>query len=204
VLAPSWDVLSRDSNGRSSIWLLGFIFLIVTERVIGQSDKVLEEIGIIGSVLDERSPFDIITLNSEAGGRSVRVNLIDFPERKLPASPKETDKFRVTFPVLPGQTFEIAWRDIAAVVLYEQLILKQANMLLEKKRFSEAFEHLSFLQKNYPQTSGLSKLRRDFLYRSAIDMAGQKRLPKRQGHRENPGCYLQRLQSINRILLYVE
>jgi len=141
-----------------------------------QRDKLMDEIGVVGSVLDE-APFDIITLKKTEESRSIKVNPIDFPNRKIPDSPKETDKFRVTFPLFPDRIYEILWRDIEKVTLFEDLILQRANTLLGQKKFSEAFEHLDFLLKNYPQTVGLSKLRRDFLYRSAIDMAAQQQLP---------------------------
>ncbi len=143
-------------------------------------DKLLEEIGVEGSVLDE-APFDIITLKKDEQGRSVKVNPIDFPNRKVPEAPKDTDRFRVVFPLFAGRVYEIQWKDIEKVILYEELILQRATALLEQKKFSEAFEHLDFLIKNYPQTQGLSRLRRDFLYKSATEMVGQRQLPHALG-----------------------
>lgn len=157
--------------------VLAFYFVCLSGLALGQQDKLLEEIGIIGSVLDEKVPFDVITLKKEAGGKSIRVNPIDFPNRRVPSSPKETDRFKVTFPIFPDRVYDISWKDIQTVILYEQLILQQANKLLDKKQFAEAFEHLNFLLINYPQTQGLAKLRRDFLFRSATEMAGMRKLP---------------------------
>ncbi len=167
---------------RSGILMCLCLFsLVAFERVAkAQQDKLLEEIGVTGSVLDE-APFDIITLKKEEQGRSVKVKPIEFPGRKLPESPKESDRFRVSFTLFPDRVYEIAWRDIEKVILFEDLILQRANILSEQKKFSEAFEHLDFLSRNYPQTPGISKLRRDFLYRSAIEMAGQRRLPHALG-----------------------
>ena len=167
---------------RSGILMCSFLFAWVAfeKGASAQQDKLLEEIGVTGSVLDE-APFDIITLKKEEQGRSVKVKPIDFPGRKLPESPKETDRFRVSFTLFPDRVYEIAWRDIEKVILFEDLILQRANILSEQKKFSEAFEHLDFLSRNYPQTPGISKLRRDFLYRSAIEMAGQRRLPHALG-----------------------
>ncbi len=166
-------------------WQLAFLLplaLLTTfaSFVDAQQDKLLEEIGVTGSVLDE-APFDVITLKKEEQGRSVKVNPIDFPGRKVPQSPKDTERFRVTFPIFADRLYEIQWKDVEKVILFEELILQRANVLLEQKKFSEAFEHLDFLMKNYPQTQGLAKLRRDFLYRSAIEMAGQRRLPHALG-----------------------
>jgi hypothetical protein len=146
------------------------------EKGYGQQDKLLTEVGVVASVLDE-APFDIITLKKEATGKSVRVNPIDFPNRRIPTSTGENDRFRVTFPIFPDRIYEIAWKDIEKVILYEQLVLQQANKLIDQKQFSEAFEHLEFLKVHYPQTPGLQKIRRDFMFRSATEVAGQRKLP---------------------------
>lgn len=148
-----------------------------TSVALGQSlDKILEEVGVSGSVLDE-APFDIITLNQEATGRSMRVLPIDFPNRRIPTAPKETDRLEVTLVIFPDRRYEVGWKDIGKVWLYEQMVLQQANKLVADKNFGEAFEHLNFLRTNYPQTPGLQTLRRDFLYKSAMEMAKQSRLP---------------------------
>ena len=173
--------LALPMNALNVFFLLPIALLATfVSFVEAQQDKLLEEIGVSGSVLDE-PPFDIITLKKDEQGRSVRVSPIDFPGRKVPQAPKDTDKFRVTFPIFPDRLYEILWKDVEKVILFEELILQRANNLLDQKKFSEAFEHLDFLMKNYPLTQGLSKLRRDFLYRSAIEMAGQGRLPHALG-----------------------
>ena len=173
-------MMSTCERSRYLMFLLLFALVAFEKVANAQQDKLLEEIGVTGSVLDE-APFDIITLKKEEQGRSVKVKPIEFPGRKLPESPKESDRFRVSFTLFPDRVYEIAWRDIEKVILFEDLILQRANILSEQKKFSEAFEHLDFLSKNYPQTPGISKLRRDFLYRSAIEMAGQRRLPHALG-----------------------
>ena len=131
-------------TGTCNRWLIRISIVLVLLTIVGssaqaQQDKLLEEIGIVGSVLDE-SPFDIVTLKKEEQGRSVKVNPIDFPGRKVPQSPKDSDRFRVTFPLFPDRTYEIAWRDIERVILFEELVLQRANTLLDQKKFSEAFE----------------------------------------------------------------
>ena len=173
--------LALPMNALNVFFLLPIALLATfVSFVEAQQDKLLEEIGVSGSVLDI-PPFDIITLKKDEQGRSVRVSPIDFPGRKVPQAPKDTDKFRVTFPIFSDRLYEILWKDVEKVILFEELILQRANNLLDQKKFSEAFEHLDFLMKNYPLTQGLSKLRRDFLYRSAIEMAGQGRLPHALG-----------------------
>lgn len=138
-------------------------------------DKVLEEIEVVGSLMDEE-PFDVVTLKPEATGRSVKVAPIEFPDRRIPTNVKETDKLQVTILLFPTRRYEVLWKDVGKVWLYEQMILARAKKLVDEKNFGEAFEHLNFLFVNYPQTPGLQILRQEFLFKSAEDMSRQNRL----------------------------
>jgi len=139
-------------------------------------EKVLEEVETISSLLDEE-PFDVVTLTKEASGRSVKVAPIDFPNRRVPTNVKEGEKLAVTILLFPTRRYEVAWKDVAKVWLYEQMILERAKGLVSERNYGEAFEHLNFLMVNYPQTPGLSSLRQEFLIESAADLLKQKRLP---------------------------
>lgn len=152
--------------------------LATSVQVLAQDpmDKVLEEVEVTTSLLDEE-PFDIITLNKEASGRSVKVAPIDFPNRRVPTNVKDGEKVQVTVLLFPTRRYEVAWKDIEKVWLYEQMILTRAKSLVSQKNYGEAFEHLNFLIVNYPQTPGLASLRQEFLIESAADLLRQKRLP---------------------------
>jgi len=138
-------------------------------------DKALEEIEVLGSLMDEE-PFDIVTLKPEATGRSVKVAPLEFADRKIPTGVKETDKLQVTIMLFPTRRYEVAWKDIGKIWLFEQMILARAKKLVDDKNFGEAFEHLNFLFVNYPRTPGLQILRQDFLFKSAEEMSRQNRL----------------------------
>ena len=138
-------------------------------------DKALAEIEVLGSLMDEE-PFDIVTLKPEATGRSVKVAPLEFADRKIPTGVKETDKLEVTIMLFPTRRYEVAWKDIGRIWLFEQMILARAKKLVDDKNFGEAFEHLNFLFVNYPRTPGLQILRQDFLFKSAEDMSRQNRL----------------------------
>lgn len=139
-------------------------------------DQVLEEIGVTGSILDV-PPFDIITVTSEHGGKSVQVNLLDLPDRRVPTSPKPTEKLRCVLNLFPGRLYEIQWKDIAKIILWEELVLDRAKKLLADKDYAEAFEHLVYLRDNYPQSSNVQALHQEFLFSSARDMAASGDLP---------------------------
>ncbi len=139
-------------------------------------DKALAEIEVLGSLMDEE-PFDIVTLKPEATGRSVKVAPLEFADRKIPTGVKETDKLEVTIMFFPTHRYEVAWKDIGRIWLFEQMILARAKKLVDDKNFGEAFEHLNFLFVNYPRTPGLQILRQEFLFKSAEEMSRQNRLP---------------------------
>ncbi|MFM8214034.1 MAG: hypothetical protein ACKN82_05260, partial [Pirellula sp.] len=144
-------------------------------RAQGDLDKVLEEIEVPGSLMDEE-PFDVITLKPEAMGRSVKIAPLEFENRRIPTNVKETDKLQVTILLFPTNRYEVQWKDIGKIWLYEQMILARAKKLVDDKNFGEAFEHLNFLFVNYPQTPGLQILRQEFLFKSAEEMSRQNRL----------------------------
>lgn len=89
-------------------------------------EKALEEIEVLGSLMDEE-PFDIVTLTPEATGRSVKVALIDLPDRRIPTNQKENDKLQVTILLFPDRRYEVAWKDVSKIWLYEQMILARAK-----------------------------------------------------------------------------
>lgn len=162
---------------RKLAWLLSCLWLAIgyygssSSRVFAQSaDEILEQLGIAGSLLD-LPPFDIITVTAEAGGKSVQVNLLDLPNRTLPTDPKPAERLSCVVSLFPDRTYEILWKDIAKITLWEQLLLERAKGLLAKKRFSESFEHLTYLLENYPALNGLNGLQQEFLFSSARDMA---------------------------------
>jgi len=162
-------------------WLSVIVCILVCFSSVGplqaQSDldKALEEIEVLGSLMDEE-PFDIITLKPEATGRSVKVAPIEFSDRRIPTNVKETEKLQVTILLFPTRRYEVVWKDIGKIWLYEQMILARAKKLVDEKNFGEAFEHLNFLFVNYPQTPGLQILRQEFLFKSAEEMSRQNRL----------------------------
>lgn len=139
-------------------------------------DEILQELEVTSSLID-LAPFDIITLKKEEGGKSVQVNPLDFPNRKVPATPKDSDSIRCVITMFPGRVYEVKWKDVAKVTLWEELILDRAKKNLEEKNYSEAFEYLVYLRDNYPQMVDIVSLHQDFLFQSARNMANEGDLP---------------------------
>lgn len=119
--------------------------------------------------LIDQQPFDLIVLQADAGGESVKVLPLPFPGRKVPENPPRTEKLRVVLVRFPEREYEILWRDIARVELYEQQIYDEALQKIAAKDFIGAFQNLSFLLKNYGDMPRLEELRQEFLLKSAGD-----------------------------------
>jgi len=139
-------------------------------------DRILKELDISGSLID-MAPFDIITLIPSESGKSVQVNLLELPNRKVPTNSRNTEKLRCVLTIFPGRQYEVAWKDIAKVTLWEDLLLDRAKKHIEDRNYAEAFEYLVHLRDNYPQVADFSALHQDFLFRTARDMATDGDLP---------------------------
>lgn len=123
------------------------------------------------------SPFDLVILKKEAGGGEAKVFPIDFPGRKKPDSPEPNVKITVTMINYPEVKYDVRWKDIEDILLFEDMVLRDAKKLMEAKDFAPAFEHLSYLQVNYPTTPGLDRLLEEFLFVSATSMNVAQKLP---------------------------
>lgn len=137
-----------------------------------------QEIERFDAPLIDQQPFDLITLTEAHGGGSFKVFPIPFPNRQVPSNPSETERIEVVLKQYPEREYQIAWRDIARIDLYEQQIYDEALRQMESKDFTTAFQNLSFLLKNYPEMPRLEELRREFLLKSAADLyqSGEYRL----------------------------
>lgn len=116
-------------------------------------------------LLDKR-PFDHIQLN-DADKTLLKVEPLEFPERKVPLNPKPTDQFGVRLFDAPDQEYRIRWRDIEEITLFEEMLLAEAQQLVAEKEFNAAFEYLLRIKKIYPQLEGLEDTLQDFLYEEA-------------------------------------
>jgi tetratricopeptide (TPR) repeat protein len=120
--------------------------------------------------LIDQQPFDLITLKSTAGGGSYKI--APLPLRQVPPRPADTTKLEdlILLKVGEARRYEIYWKDIEKIELYEQRIYEEAVAKLKSGDFVDAFMNLSYLLKNYPNMPNLESLRKEFLYQSAIKM----------------------------------
>lgn len=119
--------------------------------------------------LIDQQPFDRITLTRDSGGQSVKVAPLPFPNRVVPTDQKPTDKLEVIVLQFPDRRYEVSWKAIERIDLYEQMVYDEALAKLANKDFIGAFQNLSFLMRNYPGMPRLENLRQEFLLNSAIE-----------------------------------
>lgn len=124
-----------------------------------------QEDGADQRLLDQR-PFDHIQLN-DANKTLLKVEPLEFPDRKVPLNNKPTDQFSVRLFDNLDQEYRIRWRDIEEITLFEEMLLTEAQQLVEAGKFNEAFDYLLRIKKIYPQLEGLEDTLQNFLYEEA-------------------------------------
>jgi hypothetical protein len=106
-----------------------------------------------GQPLIDMPPFDVIVLTQAAGGKSVKI--APLPQRNYDKRPADTERLQVVLLSHPERKYEILWRDIEKLNLYERMVYDDAMKKLGEKDFIAAFMNLSFLMQNYPKTPNL-------------------------------------------------
>ncbi len=98
----------------------------------------------------ESEPHDAITLVEQQGGGVFDVFPIEFPNGAVPTSPKPSDRLRVRLLSEPEREYFIAWKDIAKVEVFYDLILNEAEKLIAADQYDDAFRHLTYLHDEAP------------------------------------------------------
>ena len=119
--------------------------------------------------LYEEEPYDQITLDAANDNAVLKVKPLDLPDRRTPPRLKRTGKLIVRKIDESDKEFEVAWRSIAKIELFEQLILNKASDLVAEEKYDEAYDYFAFLERNKPYTPGLGKAMDDYLYEEAKD-----------------------------------
>jgi len=101
-----------------------------------------------------QEPFDQITLTEEGGGGVIQVRLLDLPDRRVPATPPAGEKLNVRLLDQPDKLFELEWRSVEKIELFEVIVLKKANELLAQGQLEEAYRYFRFLFAKFPKLAG--------------------------------------------------
>lgn len=123
------------------------------------------------SNLLESQPFDRIEMNDE-DGTVLEVLPLDFPNRRIPTNPRSTDTIRLRRLDDPTAEYEMYWRDVAYIELYEQMLLDEAMRLAEAGDYDAAYPYFALLEKNYSEWPGLAESTEYYLFENATALAG--------------------------------
>ena len=135
--------------------------LVVTQRLIVMLSSLLllgclSDLALSQSIpLYKQQPFDQIRLTQANGGKVLQVLPIDLPGRRVPADPDPDGKILVRLLDQPANEYSLAWKDIERLTLFEQNVLRAAEVSVRKRDFDQAYWHYAFLLKEYPQLRGL-------------------------------------------------
>lgn len=131
------------------------VVLALTGDARGQAERLIDV-----------PPFDRITLDQANQNAVLDVQTLDLPDRKA-IEPKPGGSLTVRLLTEPGEDYEVAWRHIVKVELFEQLVLREANQLVAQQKFDEAYDYFQFLLRRYPELDGLGPSLHAYLYADA-------------------------------------
>ena len=89
--------------------------------------------------LVDQVPYDLLTLNEQNGGRSFKVLPLSLTGQTIPADPEPTASIRIRLIENDEKEYEVFWRDISQVELFQKLLLREAERLTDAGEFGEAF-----------------------------------------------------------------
>ena len=98
----------------------------------------------------DQQPFDQITLDEANNGAQIKVHPLPFPGRRRPRNPRADTPLRVILMADEPAEYDIYWRNITRVELYEELLLKEAERLRDATNLNEAFEYYYEIRTKYP------------------------------------------------------
>ena len=124
--------------------------------------------------LIDQTPYDQITLKEgPADKRVFKIFPLPDPNRK-PIRQQEPE-FRLTVRLLksPDVRYRIAWKHIAKIELFEEMVLGTAKLLTDAKKFDEAYEYYHFLRRMSPNFPGVAEDFQACLFAEAIHWRDQ-------------------------------
>lgn len=148
-------------------WILFFSLLLLDGLLWPTNAR-----GQTGRLID-REPFDQITLKTS--GEVIEVYPLDLPNRAVPPPEQRKGEIRIRR-VLDDDEYDISWAEIETVALFERRVLEQATASWEQLgNFDEAFQLFYFLQRRYPDLSGLLEEQKRYLAFNAKVLRDQKK-----------------------------
>ena len=103
----------------------------------------------------QQEPFDRVTLDAANGNAVLKVMPLPLEPRRVPENPRGKLIIRLTEKA--DKQFEVEWRHIVKVDLFEQMVLAKADQLTAANRFDEAYDYYQFLLSRYADMPDLQR-----------------------------------------------
>lgn len=115
----------------------------------------------------DRTPFDKILLNQTGGGATLEVLPLNLPQRPLAVVPT-TGSIKVRLLTRPTEEFEVNWANVAAVRVFEQVLMDEADRLATAGKFDEAYDYYVRLRVDFPSFPGLEDAICNYLRQNSL------------------------------------
>ncbi len=112
-----------------------------------------------------QTPFDLLTLRS--AGREFRLVPLALKPRRPVAIEGRQGSLLVQLQDRPEQQYQIKFSDIRSITLYEQLVMEQAQSLVDQNQYDKANEYYDFLLAREPKYPGLAEAKAKCMFREA-------------------------------------
>lgn len=144
---PSW----RWSTAVRTALLLCFGMYIPLQGQDDIEENLIER-------LEGTIPYDEITVKADDDTTEViQLELLDIPGRKTPEL-KTSGKLEIRLLGNTDDVYEVFWRDIVKIRLYEDILIDEVNGYIDSSKFNEAFDYLLFLQREYTNLPGTDEV----------------------------------------------
>lgn len=131
--------------------------------------------------LYQSEPYDVLTLDKANDNRALKILPLPLPERRLPEPSKRIGKLKIRLFDSRADEYEVPWRSIEQVDLFEELVLREAGEVVQQAvaltaadkpaeaqaKYDEAFDYYQWLRRFHPHTAGLKEAIQDYLYLNA-------------------------------------
>ena len=142
--------------------LVGVFF----SATVWSQDKVEEN---LIERLEGTIPYDEITVKAEDDTVEViQLELLDIPGRGTPEL-KTNGKLEIRLLGNPDDVYEVFWRDITKIRLYEDIMIDEINGYIDSLKFDEAFDYLLFLRSEYSNLPGTQEVLARYQYSQGAD-----------------------------------
>lgn len=139
--------------------------LVLVSRLEAQDD--VEENLI--ERLESTIPYDEITVKADDDTTEViQLELLDVPGRRTPEL-KTSGKLEIRLLGNPDDVYEVFWRDIVKIRLYEDILIDEVNSYIDGLKFDEAFDYLLFLRKEYANLPGTDEVLARYQFSQGTD-----------------------------------